>query len=522
MTVRRYLLDVRTRDRRHLRPRPQLTGKPPVVGRTMRRLLAQTTLLCAAGAAALAVLASPAAASSRQLTIMHDEALLLRSGPTVRDRTLNELKGLGTDIVKIPVYWQEVAPGPRRPAGFDGTDPNDYNWSAYDGLVSGVVARGMRPMLESATAPPTGRWASGRAATTAPIARAPRSSGCSRPPSAAAIPASPCGRSGTSRTSPAGSRRSAPAGQGAAVAVDLPQPLPGGLPGPAGRRPPHDRILIGELAPTGSGTAQKVPPLTFLRERPASTAATASTADGRRASAAATGRPDPDGGARLPPLHAARRPARPPAQPRRRVDRPAGAGDAHARRAREAGQAAAPAADLDHRVRLPDQPAGPVPVPDRKVPGFMDESEWLAFHNRRVASVDQYQLIDDKLCPCTASPATRASSRGCGSRAAGRSGHLRGVADAGLRALPGQPGRGVRGPPHGTRRHRGAGPVAPPARSLSSARRRPAERVRLLQQDLPRLEPGDARSTESRSRGARASSTPRAAEPDHPQRSSRQ
>jgi hypothetical protein len=34
-----------------------------------------------------------------------------------------------------------------------------------------------------------------------------------------------------------------------------------------------------------------------------------------------------------------------------------------------------------------------------KVPGFMDRSEWLAFHNRRVASYSQYTLVDDPLGP---------------------------------------------------------------------------------------------------------------------------
>jgi hypothetical protein len=42
-------------------------------------------------------------------------------------------------------------------------------------------------------------------------------------------------------------------------------------------------------------------------------------------------------------------------------------------------------------------PPDPFQYPIRRVPGFMDVSEWLTFRNPRVASYSQYQLKDDRL-----------------------------------------------------------------------------------------------------------------------------
>jgi hypothetical protein len=367
----------------------------------MRRLLAQTTLLCAAGAAALAVLASPAAASGRQLTIMHDEALLLRSGPTVRDHTLDELKGLGTDIVKIPVYWQEVAPGPRRPAGFDGTDPNDYNWSAYDGLVNGVVARGMRPMLEIGNRAPD--WAVGK--------RTRSHMGTYRPSAAQfRLFATAVGRRYP------GVRLWSIWNEPNLASWLAPQRARGGkvplspsiyrtlyLAGYRGLRAAghtHDRILIGELAPTGSGTTQKVPPLTFLREL-ACLDRRYRQYRGRAARRRGCHRVG-----RIPTSGLAYHPYTPRGGPRARPHNRDDASIGQLSRVTRTLDALARRGKLPRRLPIwiteygfQTNPPDPFQYPIGKVPGFMDESEWLAFHNPRVASVDQYQLIDDKLLP---------------------------------------------------------------------------------------------------------------------------
>jgi hypothetical protein len=117
----------------------------------MKRL----TIIIAALLAAVG--AQAAEASSRQFLIMQDDDRV-RVAP---DSTLNEFDRLGADIVKVNLYWDELAPrGRRKPRGFDGADPNSYSWGTYDAIVRGIVARGMRPYLSLGGHAP--RWASGK------------------------------------------------------------------------------------------------------------------------------------------------------------------------------------------------------------------------------------------------------------------------------------------------------------------------------------------------------------------------
>lgn len=99
--------------------------------------------------ALLAVTCAPAAASSRQLTILQDDALFL--GKTARDpnKAMEHAKALGVDVVRVFVTWSHVAPQPtsrQKPAGFDAADPASpgYDWRAYDALVERARRHGMR------------------------------------------------------------------------------------------------------------------------------------------------------------------------------------------------------------------------------------------------------------------------------------------------------------------------------------------------------------------------------------------
>src|ERR687896_1606524 len=97
----------------------------------MKRLTIAIAMLIAA-----AVGAPMADASTRQLTVMQDDVQV--RGAT--DRTLDEFDRLGIDIVKVNLYWDEVAPNRRRkPAGFDGADPADYSWSNYGDVINGII-----------------------------------------------------------------------------------------------------------------------------------------------------------------------------------------------------------------------------------------------------------------------------------------------------------------------------------------------------------------------------------------------
>jgi hypothetical protein len=134
----------------------------------------RVTTLTIASLVALALLPAAAGASVRQLTLFQDETLVVENGET-RGATLDEVRGLGADMLKVQVNWATVAPGSRRkPRGFDGTDPSQYpGWARYDEVLAAAKARGFQVMF--ALAPPAPGWATptrgDRAGVTRPNAR---------------------------------------------------------------------------------------------------------------------------------------------------------------------------------------------------------------------------------------------------------------------------------------------------------------------------------------------------------------
>ena len=108
---------------------------------------------------ALALLPAAAGASPGQYALFQDEHLLLEVGEAQRQGTLDEVSGLGVDMIKVQVNWSSVAPGARRkPSGFDATDPSQYpGWARYDAVLADAHARGLKVMF--ALAPPAPGWA---------------------------------------------------------------------------------------------------------------------------------------------------------------------------------------------------------------------------------------------------------------------------------------------------------------------------------------------------------------------------
>jgi hypothetical protein len=116
---------------------------------------------------AVAILAAPAGAApaAEQYTILDPTPSLLNvQSAARRSDTLDRLQALGVDAVRIEVLWRLFVPAPKnatKPAGFDGSAPGDYpnhTFDVLDGVVRGVTARGMQPLLT-----PTGpipAWAS--------------------------------------------------------------------------------------------------------------------------------------------------------------------------------------------------------------------------------------------------------------------------------------------------------------------------------------------------------------------------
>src|SRR4051794_29374184 len=105
----------------------------------MNSRLAATLTLCLALLAALPTYAS---ARSTQLSIIQDDALVIASGDAVRNATLDEMRGLGADVVKISVSWRALAQG-AKPSNPD--DPNAYpadRWGPDDAARPSAAARG--------------------------------------------------------------------------------------------------------------------------------------------------------------------------------------------------------------------------------------------------------------------------------------------------------------------------------------------------------------------------------------------
>ena len=135
------------------------------------------SLALLAGALCL-ILAAPASAARDQESIFEDEHQLLELGSATANTALDDIQRLGADSVRSVVIWSRLAPrGARRPKGFKAADPKAYPataWDPYDDLVRGTAVRGLGLILSPSTPMPA--WASrckrGRKATCKPSPKA--------------------------------------------------------------------------------------------------------------------------------------------------------------------------------------------------------------------------------------------------------------------------------------------------------------------------------------------------------------
>jgi hypothetical protein len=123
----------------------------------MNRRLPVLLIACLA---ALAALPTYASARKTQLSLIQDDAKVIATDDATRNATLDEMRGLGADVLKITISWRELAAGgkPSNPE-----DPNGYpaaKWRPYDEAVQGAVARGLGVFLD--VSGPAPDWASGK------------------------------------------------------------------------------------------------------------------------------------------------------------------------------------------------------------------------------------------------------------------------------------------------------------------------------------------------------------------------
>ena len=109
--------------------------------------------------AAALTIGAPAAANQRQESIFMDDNLLLYRGDAVSDRTLDELRDLGVDRVRVSLHWRAVAREHRsatRPAG------PDYDLStlhAIEHVLRAARLRGIEVLVNVTGGAPL--WATG-------------------------------------------------------------------------------------------------------------------------------------------------------------------------------------------------------------------------------------------------------------------------------------------------------------------------------------------------------------------------
>lgn len=340
----------------------------------MNRLTITIAMLVAA-----AVAAPAAHASSRQLLIMQDD-IHVRSAPSA---TVAEMASYGTDVVKINLYWDEVEP----------TRSGGYNWSGYDAAVNAIVAQGLQPYLSIGGHAP--KWATGRH-----------------------------GRAGTNRPSAKGFRVFAKAAGQHYPSVHIwsiwnepnlyswlsPQRSHGTPLSPSIYRNLYlagyhglkdaghgsDKLLLGELMPRGGTSSQKVRPLEFLREM------ACLDRHYRQIRGKAAKKRGCHRVGRFPTAGIAYHPYTPPAGPHTpegpddaaigQLSRLRATIDALARRGKLPRHLPIWITEYGVQTKPPDTIFG---APIKRAASFMDESEWIAFRNSRVASYSQYTLYDD-------------------------------------------------------------------------------------------------------------------------------
>ena len=114
-------------------------------------------ILISLGLLALA-LPSAAAAGTRQQSLFQDDTSLVYSGDQRRDRTLDELKALGVDVIRTNLLWSQVAAAPNSRSRPSGDHYATGGWARWDALVAGVRARGIA--LQITLTGPLPLWAS--------------------------------------------------------------------------------------------------------------------------------------------------------------------------------------------------------------------------------------------------------------------------------------------------------------------------------------------------------------------------
>ena len=129
------------------------------------RRFRQAVVACALAAAVSGGTAASASAAPTQESMFQDDYLLVFKSPASVAKTMDTLRYLGVDRIRVTVFWNLIAPNSasRNKPRFDATDPAAYSpgaWQVYDTIVRLAAARGIGVNFNVWGALPA--WAGGR------------------------------------------------------------------------------------------------------------------------------------------------------------------------------------------------------------------------------------------------------------------------------------------------------------------------------------------------------------------------
>jgi hypothetical protein len=91
-----------------------------------------------------------AAASATQEALLQDDDQFLYHGPERANESLDQVRDLGVEIVRVSIHWRNVAPHRREDLGGDPADPARYDDSEFDAIdhvLRAARARGIRVLV---------------------------------------------------------------------------------------------------------------------------------------------------------------------------------------------------------------------------------------------------------------------------------------------------------------------------------------------------------------------------------------
>jgi hypothetical protein len=367
--------------------------------------------------------AAPASAARDQESIFEDEHQLLDLGPVAANSAMDDIKSLGADSVRSLALWSRIAPaGSRRPRGFKAADPRAYApaaWDPYDNMVRGLSVRGLGLILSPSTPMPA--WASrckkGKKTTCKPDPKAYRAFVTALGARYSGAYADENQGGGVLPRVTRWSLLNEPNQPGwltpqyerkrgrlvATAAVVYRKLALAGIAGLKASGHGRDQVLLGETAPigrtSGSLARRPIPPVEFLRKLFCLTPGGKRLrgAEGRRHGCRKFKRFAVAGFAHHPYQRGG---SRPPAEP------PQAAGEitiSSPSRLRRVLDAAARARRIPRHLPVYYTEFGFQTNPPDRIfgvrlalqPSYINQSDWMAYRDRRVRAVSQYKLLDE-------------------------------------------------------------------------------------------------------------------------------